>query len=114
MLSVLIMVTLGAIKYGWLFTKLHQTTNAAREGARHAVLPGATVAEVKAAVKLVMNAGGIPDTAYTVSDPCLADPNLTEIRVTVTVTNVGQVDLLPGFLFTPGQLPASVTMAKEE
>lgn len=113
-LSVLIMVTLGAIKYGWLFTKLHQTTNAAREGARHAVLPGATLPEVQAAVKLVMDAGGIPEGAYTVADPCLVDPNLTEIRVSVTVTDVSQVDLLPGFLFTPAQLNASATMAKEQ
>ena len=36
---ILLMLTLGAIEYGWLFLNAQQVTNAARQGARIAILP---------------------------------------------------------------------------
>jgi Flp pilus assembly protein TadG len=39
-LPVLMLVIFGIIQYGWLFLKAAQIENAAREGARVAVLPG--------------------------------------------------------------------------
>ena len=37
--AVVLLFTFGAIKYGWLFLKAQQITNAARQGARMAFLP---------------------------------------------------------------------------
>ena len=40
---VMLLFTFGAIKYGWLFLKAQQITNAARQGARMATLPDINV-----------------------------------------------------------------------
>lgn len=115
-LSVLCMLTLGTIKYGWLFVRVHQTTNAAREGARRAILPSANLSEVTTAVATVMTAAGIPAGGYTVNvtpDPgAAAAGSEVEVTITLPVTTAG-VDLLPGYLFAPDHLTARVVMAKE-
>ena len=41
--TVVLLFTFGAIKYGWLFLKAQQITNAARQGARMATLPDINV-----------------------------------------------------------------------
>lgn len=49
-LPLLLMLTLGAIRYGWLFLKAQQITNAARYATRIAIRDNATAAEVIAAI----------------------------------------------------------------
>lgn len=108
-LPLLLMVTLGAIKYGWLFLQAQQMTNAARQAARIAVLPDSTVAEVQTAISTFLNHVGIH--TFTV------DPPLTTVAgPTVTVgvrVDPNTVDLIPGYLPNPASLYVSVTMAKE-
>ncbi len=104
----LLMVTLGAIKYGWLFLKAQQMTNAARTAARLAILPDADAGEVSTAITNLLAGAGI--TTYTL-DPTLsvAGPIVTVgIRVDPTT-----VDLIPGYLPNPSSLYVRVTMAKE-
>jgi len=49
-LPLLLMLTLGAIRYGWLFLKAQQITNAARYATRIAIRADATVDEVTGAI----------------------------------------------------------------
>lgn len=46
----LVTILFGIIEYGWVFTIRQALTNAAREGARVAALPGSTDAEVQTRV----------------------------------------------------------------
>ena len=109
---VLLLLTLGVIQYSWLFLKAQQITNAARCGARAAVLPDATTGSVGLAVTNALAASGM-----TVGAPVITpsiDPGVG-YDVTVRLTSTSSVSLLGdvSFLPTPTELHASVTMAKE-
>jgi len=105
----LLMVTLGAIKYGWLFLQAQQITNAARQAARLAILPDSTLAQVQAAISAYMSNAGMSE--YTL------DPDLTSVAGPIVTVGIrvdpNTVDLIPGYLPNPGSLYAFVTMAKE-
>jgi len=113
----LLLLTFGAIKYGWLFLKAQQITNAARHGARIAILPGVTVNDdVLPAIQSLMESAGINSGDYSVTIspadfPSAAAGDTVTIQVTVPCANIDimQVPLLPSF----ENLGASVTMAKE-
>jgi len=72
-LPVFLTLTVGVVEFGRGFMVQQMVTNAAREGARHGVLPGATNAEVTATVRGSLAAGSI-------------DPN--KVVVTVTPANL--------------------------
>jgi Flp pilus assembly protein TadG len=59
----LLLVMLGIIDFGFLFQRYEVVTNAAREGARVAVLPGYADADVQARVTQYMTAGGLTETS---------------------------------------------------
>ena len=105
-LTLLMLVMLGAIEYGWMFISLQRITNAARHGARVAAASGATDAEGEQAITDLLGALPIPPDVQT-------DPVAGTVTSTVVVDSdtVGLVnwDLLP----MPNQLRAVVTMAKE-
>jgi len=105
----LLMVTLGAIKYGWLFLNAQQMTNAARQAARMAILPDADVDEVRAAISIFLANAGIH--TFTV------DPPLTTVAGPIVTVGIrvdpNTVDLIPGYLPNPATLYVRVTMAKE-
>lgn len=116
----LLLITLGAIRYGWLFLKAEQITNAARMGARIAVLPDSTADTVYAAVDNLMVAANIDPAACTVTITP-ADIGALEVgdSLTVKVTvPCSSVDIMNVPLFTDLEpedwdLGAEVTMAKE-
>jgi Flp pilus assembly protein TadG len=56
-LPLLLLVTIGAVEFGRAYQTWQVLTNAAREGARIAVLPGVTDAAVQARVTAYMVAG---------------------------------------------------------
>jgi Flp pilus assembly protein TadG len=64
-LPLLLLVTIGAVEFGRAYQTWQVLTNAAREGARVAVLPGVTDAVVKTRVTSYMTAGQlkVPATA---------------------------------------------------
>jgi hypothetical protein len=64
----LLMVILGIVDFGFLFQRMEVVTNAAREGARIAVLPGYSEADVRARVQNYVETAGIPTTG-TPSNP---------------------------------------------
>jgi Flp pilus assembly protein TadG len=59
-LPILLVIVGGIIDFGFLFQRYEVLTNAAREGARVAVLPGYTNADVSARVNQYLTAGGVP------------------------------------------------------
>ena len=62
-LPVLLLVVLGIVDFGFLFQRMEVVTNAAREGARMAVLPGYSQADVEGRVCNYVQTGGVPTTA---------------------------------------------------
>jgi Flp pilus assembly protein TadG len=63
-LPLLLLVVLGIIDFGFLFQKYEVITNAAREGARIAVLPNYTTANAKTRVGTYLTAAGLTDPAF--------------------------------------------------
>jgi Flp pilus assembly protein TadG len=68
----LLMVVMGIIDFGFLFQRYEVITNAAREGARVAVLPGYQDADVQARVNQYLSAAGLTPTAAPTVGPATA------------------------------------------
>jgi Flp pilus assembly protein TadG len=86
----LLLIMCGIFDYGFLFQRYEVLTNAAREGARLAALPGYTTADVTARVNAYLTAGGVPGTATTTLafQSVIAGGRTFNIaRVTVTYTH---------------------------
>jgi Flp pilus assembly protein TadG len=94
-LPMLLLVVLGIAEFGFIFQRYEVVTNAAREGARMAVLPGYTTADVTARVRVYVTQGRVPTTTTNptiavanVSIPVGAGlPPVNAKRVTVTYTH---------------------------
>jgi Flp pilus assembly protein TadG len=94
-LPMLLLVVLGIAEFGFIFQRYEVLTNAAREGARIAVLPGYSNADVQARVANYVTAGRVPTTGTnpvvavtTVAIPTTpGGPVLSGKRVTVTYTH---------------------------
>jgi Flp pilus assembly protein TadG len=76
-LPMLLLVVLGIAEFGFIFQRVEVVTNAAREGARMAVLPGYTSADVITRVRAYTTEGRIPTT--------LTNPNIVVTNVTIPV-----------------------------
>ena len=110
----LLLLTMGAIEYGWLFLKAQHTTNAARQGARLAIRPDVTTGEVLALVDRLMAEGGLADSGYIVTPVDFAAvPAGDPLKVEIKVPSAGIVIIGASFLPVPEWLRASVTMTKE-
>jgi Flp pilus assembly protein TadG len=128
---VLLLVTFGAIRYGWFFLKLQQITDTARCGARKAALYNVTQSEVTDIIRALLVGDNIIDS----TDPLPVIYKITneigEVRTTTDVTGAlpqekitvsisipaADVDILPIglFRFEPADwhLRSSMTIAKE-
>jgi Flp pilus assembly protein TadG len=62
-LPILLLVVAGIMDFGFLFQRYEVVTNAAREGARVAVLPGYSAADVQARVQSYLTTSGLTATA---------------------------------------------------
>lgn len=89
LLPILLMLSLGAAQYGYAMYIKHTLQGAAREGARAAVVAGATAADVQTAVDGAMSAAGFAQSKYN-RPPTIAPANWTTqpmgTAITVTVT----------------------------
>jgi Flp pilus assembly protein TadG len=84
----LLLVVFGIMDFGLLFQRYETVTNAAREGARVAVLPGYGQADVQARVTQYLSASGLtatPTFAYTAPQAL----NVGGACVTITGVTVG-------------------------
>lgn len=115
-LPLLVLFLFGIMEYGWMFFKLQQVTNAARAGARVAVIPDATTGEAQASITnfmTVANLGGSGFTAtFSPADVAAAAVGST-VQVTVSVP-YENIELLGMSVFpAPANLRARVGMRKE-
>ncbi len=110
----LILITFGIMEYSWLFHRIQEMNSIARAGARQAVLPDSTLADVQTAMDTLAVGYGIVGITTTVNPgdiTVLTSGELITVTVEVAYTNV---ELVGGALFPmPDPLRASVTMAKE-
>lgn len=110
---ILLALTFGLIEYAWLFLRMETITNAARRGARLAITPDATEAEVRSAVNNMLTNAGIAFSGTDIDVGSL-DVNPGEV-ITVhievdyeSLTGIGG-PLLP----VPQRIGRSMSMAKE-
>ena len=86
----LLLVMVGIMDFGFLFQRYEVLTAAAREGARIAILPGYTDADVQSRVTAYLTAGGLTDPATVVvgapQTVSLGTQCITIRPVTVTFT----------------------------
>jgi Flp pilus assembly protein TadG len=86
-LPLLLLVVFGIVDFGMLFQRYQAVTNAAREGARVAVLPLYNDADVAARVSQYLTAAGLTETA-TVPPPDRASVSLGGQCINVVTVSV--------------------------
>ena len=116
MFPLLLLLTMGAIEYGWLFLKSQHVTNAARQSARLAIRPHATNGEVIDLIDQLMIEGGMAASSYSVqfTPPdvsAVAVGETFEVEITVPSANVVIIDT--SFIPVPDFLRSAVSMTKE-
>ena len=108
------LLVFGMIEYGRMVMVQQIITNASREGARRAVLDGATATEVDEAVTDFLEESSIAGGEVTITP---ADPTTAEYGDPVTVTvaiDFTEVSWLPSPMYLGGQqLTASTAMRRE-
>jgi hypothetical protein len=120
---VMLLVLLGIIDFGLLFQRYQVITNAAREGARLAVLPGYTSIDVQDRVTQFLTAAGLDEEADTAVGlpyevPGGAGPCLRMVPVTVSYPHSysfigGIASYFGSDAFTATTLQATATMRNE-
>jgi Flp pilus assembly protein TadG len=127
----LLLVLLGIVDFGFLFQRYEVLTNAAREGARVAVLPSYTQADVRSRVCEYLIAGTVPTTgcpgqtptnpAVTMVDvdiPIPSKPAIKARQVTVSYTHnfmfIGPIIRLMGGSWTNGKTINTVAIMRKE
>ena len=113
-LPLLLLVMLGIAEMGFMFQRYEVVTNAAREGARLAVLPGYGTSDVQARVTAYVSSGRVPTTGANpnvqVEDVAIAvsggRPPIGAKRVTVTYTYTYQfLNILSAFFGSHAAVP---------
>jgi Flp pilus assembly protein TadG len=111
---VLLLLVMGMIESGRLVMVQQVLTNATREGARHAVLDGATTASTNAVVNDFLTASRISGAVVTVtpdppSNAVFGDPVTVSVQVPF-----GQVSWLPTPMFLSGKTLSATTVMRRE
>jgi Flp pilus assembly protein TadG len=126
-MPVLLALTFGAVEYGYALFLKHTLQGAAREGARAAVVSGATAQNVQDAVDGAMSAAGFVQSKYTRPPTIVASNPATTpwtnatagAQITVTVSaswGTAGVHVLPTYLMgIPNTkiITGATTMRKE-
>jgi Flp pilus assembly protein TadG len=120
----LLFIIMGVVDFGFMFQRYEVVTNAAREGARIAVLPGYVDADVEARVRSYLTEGGVANTtsnsSVTTTDVPIAagaGPAMQGKRVQVNYASqylfVGPLAGWFGGTFTSANLSAVAVMRDE-
>lgn len=83
-LPLLLLIMLGIVDFGFMFQRYEVLTNAAREGARVAVLPGYTTADAMARACAYVETGGLPVTGDC-PDPDNPDISVADVTIPMPV-----------------------------
>jgi Flp pilus assembly protein TadG len=89
----------------------HTVENAAYEGARAGVVPGATAADVEQEARNVLQTLGINDALVQV-EPTAIDSDTTQVQVAITVP-FGTNSFVPAKFFQGAQVQRQLTMRRE-
>jgi hypothetical protein len=123
-LPLLLLVVLSIAEFGFIFQRFEVLTNAAREGARMAVLPGYSNTDIENRVVAYATAGGVPD--FTVDNveitdqtvPLAVGPGMPCKRVEITFTHsymfMGGIGSLFGQTYSTVPLRAVAEMRVEQ
>jgi Flp pilus assembly protein TadG len=111
---VFLLLVFGMIEYGRMVMVQQVITNASREGARQAVLDGATTSNVTTTVTSYLTSGSISGATVTVSpNPPTSAQYGDPVTVTVSIP-FSQVSWLPSPMYLGGKtLTASTVMRRE-
>lgn len=114
-MPLLLMLVFGIMESGWLFAQLTETRNAAREGARLAVVDFGSASEIalETCNRAVLSSNGAVVSVATSGD---TDDPIGDPTASVTVTIENSYNSLTGFLdpiFDGASLNADVTMRVE-
>ena len=111
-LPLLLILTFGGIKYGWLFIKWQQVTNVVRHSARYAsTYPTPTSPSPSDLIDSLMNGANMPN--YSINQ--LTIPGtvggdvVVEIEVDAASVDILRIALLPA----PSRLVSRMTLSKE-
>ncbi|MBX3425181.1 MAG: pilus assembly protein [Pirellulales bacterium] len=108
----LFMMVLGAIEFSRANMLLHTSSIAATEAARASIIPGATVAEVRAAGQQQLNLIGVTEATFTI-EPAEILPDTKQVTVNLSVpVNLRNGYLLPR-VFLGRSVFKSVTLQRE-
>jgi len=112
-LPILLLLTLGLIEYGWVFLRVSQINQAARQGVRVAVRPDATDDTITSNVSSMMNQAGLGSSGYQLTHTdigvAVGQPVTVQINVNYGPLSLTGTSLVP----LPTQLQGRATMAKE-
>ena len=119
-LPLLLVLFAGMFDLGLAFQRYQAVTNAAREGARMAVLPGYSTAEVESRVRDYLAASGVPGTPTIVVSQITMTPvdtlfTLKKVHVQVphVFTLLGPIAAMVGGTFGTVQLTSESVMRVE-
>jgi Flp pilus assembly protein TadG len=111
---VFFLLVLGMIEYGRMVMVQQVITNASREGARQAVLDGATTAEVTTIVNDYLTSGSIAGATVTVTPNPPTDAEFGDpVTVTVSVP-FSEVSWLPSPMYLGGKTLTATTVMRRE
>lgn len=128
-LPVLVVLTMGAMEFGYFFYVKHTLQGAAREGARAAITPGASTSDVTTAVNAAMKAAGFDIVAKpslyttqvldsggtTVVNPSTATAGTgIQVKVSAQWGNIGVNPLGSASPLTPTRTVAGQTVMRKE
>ena len=112
-LPILFMFIFTGIEFSRANVLRHTVENAAYEGARHGILPGATSSGCEAAAQEVLDLVGIRGTTINVS-PTTIDTGTENVSVTVTVPLNSSNSYTVLRYFSGKQFAATVTLPREQ
>ena len=110
----LVLLVLCMIEFGRMLMVQQILTNGAREGARKAVLPGATDAQVQTTIDNYMSAASISGFSRSVSPSTDSATGGTSITITVTVPYSNVTWLPVAQILKNTTLTSTVVMRKED
>ena len=109
---ILFLVVFAAIEFSRVNTIRHSVANAAYEGARRGIVPGATETDARGAAWAILNAVCVRDAVVTV-DPAVIGADTSEITMTIDVPLNQNGWITPKF-FEDDVLKSSCTLAREQ
>jgi Flp pilus assembly protein TadG len=115
-IPILLLLAFGTVEFGHFFFIKHSLQGAAREGARAAIVSGATNADVNNAVSTSMTAAGLQGSGYTVTtNPASIADVASGTNISVTVQcNWGTVGVRPMAMINAGKVVKGVTVMRKE